>query len=275
MHEQAVARPRLEADLRLALERNEFALHYQPLIALKDGRIVGFEAHIRWQHPDRGLVGPAAFVPVAEETGLIQAIGRWTLQAACRQMHEWIERFGDKELVIAVNISAKQFADPDLGQFIGDVLASTGLPASNLSLELTESVAMDRVEQSAQTLEQLKRLGLSIAIDDFGTGFSSLGYLHRLPVDALKVDSRFVSRMEGDAAGVEIVRAILALAAALGLAVVADGIETAHQLAQLRELGCTYGQGYFIARQQEVGATTAFAEQHRLTRPDSARSQTS
>ncbi len=260
MHESAMARLQLESELRLAVERNELTLHYQPLIALADNRIIGFEALVRWRHPQRGTIGPADFVPLAEETGLIQPIGRWTLQAACRQMREWLDRFGDEELMVAVNVSAKQFAHPDLVLFIAEVLATTSLPASHLSLELTESVAMDRVDQSAQTLEQLKALGIRIAIDDFGTGFSSLAYLHQLPVDVLKVDSKFVSRLEGDAAGVEIVRAILALAAALDLAVVAEGIETAHQFALLRALGCKYGQGYFIAPPQDARAMTAFAE---------------
>ena len=263
MHERAVSRLLLEADLRVALHRGELRLHYQPVLALQADRVVGFEALVRWQHPKRGLLRPAEFISVAEETGLIQPLGNWTLSEACRQAHEWIRRFDDDTLIMAVNVSAKQFADPELGRFIAEVLRHTALPPANLRLELTESVAMDDAERSAQTFAELKQLGVRIAIDDFGTGFSSLSYLYRFPVDVLKMDAAFVTRLQADPASREIVRAIIALAAALDLRVVAEGIESARDLAELQQLGCDFGQGYYLAHPLEPHDAAMFLERHR------------
>jgi diguanylate cyclase (GGDEF)-like protein len=262
MHERGLARLQLEGDLRLALQREELRLHYQPVLALEADRVVGFEALIRWQHPERGLLRPADFIAVAEETGLIQAIGQWTFRTACRQAREWISSF-DETLTMAVNVSAKQFADPALARLIAEVLRTTDLPARNLRLELTESVTMQHVERSAGTLAELKELGVGIAIDDFGTGFSSLTYLYRFPVDVLKIDATFVSRMHADPASREIVRAIIALAVALDLGVVAEGIESARALAHLRQIGCDFGQGYYLAGPLDPHTAARFVERHR------------
>ena len=267
MHERAVARLQLEGDLRLALKREELRLHYQPLLALQSDRIVGFEALVRWQHPQRGLLRPPDFIQVAEETGLIRGLGEWTLHTACQQAHEWIRRF-DETLIMAVNVSAKQFADPALPGFLAQVLQASDLSPSNLRLELTESVAMDDVERSARTLAELKELGVGIAIDDFGTGFSSLSYLYRFPVDVLKMDAAFVTRMQADPASREIVRAILALAKALKLGVVAEGIESARDLAHLQRMGCDFGQGYYLAQPLDPDTAAAFLERHRAGERD-------
>jgi diguanylate cyclase (GGDEF)-like protein/PAS domain S-box-containing protein len=248
MHRTAVSLLRLETDLRRALERHEFGLAYQPVVSVATGRVSGLEALLRWHHPERGLVSPQEFIRVAEETGLIVPIGQWVLREACRQMHRWRAVLPDGDAVsVSVNLSARQFADPTLVDVVEGTLAATGLPASGLRLEITESILMDHAEASVRLLTRLKELGIQVEVDDFGTGYSSLGYLHRFPLDALKVDRSFVNRVEVDAEHREIVRTIVTLARNLSMAVVAEGVETEGQRAYLKGLGCDAMQGYLFA----------------------------
>jgi diguanylate cyclase (GGDEF)-like protein len=260
MHDLALERLQLETDLRMAVKRREFLLHYQPFVCLASGRIIGFEALVRWQHPLRGLISPIKFIPVAEETGAIVPLGEWVLEEACRQLRLWEEMFDfDQPLIMSVNLSGKQFAQPDLVDRIQAILAATGLSAKSLKLEITESVVMDDVESAIAVLKQMKALNVKLGIDDFGTGYSSLSYLSRFPTDTLKVDKSFVGLMELESEGenVAIVRTIVALAHALGMDVIAEGVETAAQLARLRAIGCEYGQGYFFAKPLPSEAATA------------------
>ncbi|MEG4844817.1 EAL domain-containing protein [Microcoleus sp. F10-C6] len=251
MHALAVERLQLETDLRMAVKRGEFLLHYQPFVCLASGRIIGFEALVRWQHPLRGLISPVKFIPVAEETGAIVPLGEWVLEEACRQLRLWQGMFDfDRPLIMSVNLSGKQFAQPDLVERIQAILGATGLSPESLKLEITESVVMEDVESAIAVLKHMKALNVKLGIDDFGTGYSSLSYLSRFPTDTLKVDKSFVGRMEIESEGenVAIVRTIVALAHALGMDVIAEGVETAAQLARLRSIGCEYGQGYFFAK---------------------------
>ncbi|MEG3843546.1 EAL domain-containing protein, partial [Microcoleus sp. herbarium14] len=251
MHHAALERLQLETDLRMAVKRREFLLHYQPFVCLASGRIIGFEALVRWQHPLRGLISPVKFIPVAEETGAIVPLGEWVLEEACRQLRLWEGMFDfDRPLIMSVNLSGKQFAQPDLVDRIQAILGTTGLSAESLKLEITESVVMDDVESAIAVLKQMKALNVKLGIDDFGTGYSSLSYLSRFPTDTLKVDKSFVGLMEVGSEGenVAIVRTIVTLAHALGMDVIAEGVETAAQLAKLRAIGCEYGQGYFFAK---------------------------
>ena len=251
MREQAIARLELETDLRKAVERQEFQLHYQPIMSFKTGLLAGFEALIRWRHPTRGLVEPARFIHVAEETGLIVPMGSWVIREACRQLRAWhVEMPWTSALTVHVNLSGKQFIQSDLAHEIAAVLQESRLPASNLSLEITESAIIENPDTVVMILEQLKALGIQISIDDFGTGHSSLSYLHRFPINSLKIDRSFVSAMSSEQSG--IVRAIVGLAHALQLEVIAEGVETAPHLAQLTQLGCEYGQGYLFAAPLEA-----------------------
>ncbi|HYY99630.1 MAG TPA: EAL domain-containing protein [Pyrinomonadaceae bacterium] len=255
MHARAVNLLHLETDLRRALDRQEFAIHYQPIVALETGLVEGFEALLRWRHSEHGLIPPAEFIPVAEETGLIIPIGQWALQEACRQMREWQEQFPQaRDLFISVNLSARQFSNPDLIEQIRQALRTTGLDPLSLKLEITESVVMDNIEQAIEMLNQLRALGVESSIDDFGTGYSSLSYLHRFSSSTLKVDRSFVSRMADHNENIEIVRTILLLARNLGMKVIAEGVETQEQLARLRALSCDYGQGYLFSK--PANATT-------------------
>jgi diguanylate cyclase (GGDEF)-like protein/PAS domain S-box-containing protein len=249
MHRTAVTLLRLETDLRRALERHEFGLAYQPVVSVATGRVSGLEALLRWHHPERGLVPPQEFIRVAEETGVIIGIGRWVLREACRQMQAWREAVpdGGEPVSVSVNLSPRQFGDPTLVDAVAEALCATRLPASGLRLEITESILMDHAEASVRLLSRLKDLGIQVEVDDFGTGYSSLGYLHRFPIDALKVDRSFVSRVEVDAENREIVRTIVTLARNLGMAVVAEGVETEGQRAFLKSLGCDAMQGYLFA----------------------------
>jgi diguanylate cyclase (GGDEF)-like protein len=245
----AMTRLELEADLRKALEHQEFIIHYQPILELENGRIVGFEALVRWQHPTRLLVSPAEFIPMAEETGLIVSIGHWVLTEACRQIRQWQVQFpANPPLTINVNLSARQCAQTDLVQQIARVLQESGVDARDLKLELTESVVVENADSTSVMLSELRAMGVQVQIDDFGTGYSSLGYLQRLPIDTLKIDRTFVSRIGNDGSGSDIVRTILALAHDLGKKVVAEGIETDEQLSTLISMECEYGQGYLFSR---------------------------
>ena len=260
----------LEADLRRAVEQQEFQLHYQAIVSLSTGRLTGFEALVRWQHPEKGLISPADFIPIAEETGLIVAIGDWVLWEACAQLKQWQEQLELPQnpeavvnlaspLTVSVNLSAKQFAQPNLVEQIHRVLRETGLDARSLRLEITESVIMESIDLVAEKLLPLRSLGIEFYIDDFGTGYSSLSYLQRLPVDALKIDRSFISRLGTSEENLEIVRTIVSLAQNLKMNVIAEGIETAVQLAELQAINCgdAQGQGYFFSKPLDTQAATA------------------
>ncbi len=249
MHARAINLLQLETDMRRALEREEFLIHYQPIVALEDFRLRGFEALVRWAHPERGFISPMDFIPVAEETGMIIPLGEWVLREACRQMHLWQERFPvDPPLYMSVNLSSKQFSQTNLINTVSFILDETGVNPTSLKLEITESVVMENIEVATEMLRQLRALGVKLSIDDFGTGYSSLSYLHRFPIDTLKIDRSFVSRMSGNNENTEIVRTIIVLAQNLGMDVVAEGVETNDQLMLLKKLGCENGQGYFFSK---------------------------
>ena len=248
MHARAVSRLQLESDLRQAIERQEFCVYYQPIVCLQTGRLAGFEALVRWNHPRRGIVSPADFIPVAEETGLIVPIGQWVLSEACMQVRQWqLDSPSHRSLSLSVNLSARQVAQPDLLERINEALESSKLNAHCLKLEITESVVMENAEAAALMFKQLRSLGVQLSIDDFGTGYSSLSYLHRFPLNYLKIDRSFVTRLttENDNA---IVRTISTLARNLGMEVIAEGIETEEQYQQLTMLGCEFGQGFLFSR---------------------------
>jgi len=255
MHARAMNLLQLETDLRHALKRDEFLLHYQPIVSLETGAIHGFEALIRWQHPKHGFISPAEFIPIAEETGLILQIGQWVLREACRQMREWQEQVpATSSLSISVNLSSRQFTQPDLIERITQVLRETGLSPNSLRLEITETVVMENIETAATMLKQLQALGVELSIDDFGTGYSSLSYLHRFPSSTLKIDRSFIGRMMDQSENVEIVRTIAVLAQNLNMSVVAEGVETQEQVTQLSELGCEYAQGFFFFKPMNASA---------------------
>jgi diguanylate cyclase (GGDEF)-like protein len=249
MRVQVMTRLQLETDLRRAIERQEFQLHYQPVVSLLTGKISGFEALLRWQNPQRGFVHPMEFISVAEETDLIIPIGQWVIEEACHQVQIWQHRFPQlAPLVVSVNLSSKQFAQANLVEQIEQTLRQTGLNGHNLKLEITESIAMTDVETTIAMLMRLKALDLQLSIDDFGTGYSSLSYLHRFPTDTIKVDRSFVSRMGSENENSHIVQTVIMLGHNLGMDIVAEGVETTGQLAQLRALKCEYGQGYFFSK---------------------------
>jgi diguanylate cyclase (GGDEF)-like protein len=247
MNVHTLERLELESDLGHALERGEFLLHYQPMVDVASGLITGVEALLRWRHPVRGLVAPLEFIPLAEETGLIVAIGEWVLATACAQTRTW-QIQGLTDLKVAVNLSARQFADPLFLSRLTQIVRDSGLNPSSLELEITESVVMSRGECAVIALEQLKSLGVQLVIDDFGTGYSSLAYLKRFPIDTLKVDRSFIRDIPGDSSDRKITRAIIAMAHSLKLKVVAEGVETAEQLKFLRAQRCDSVQGYLLHR---------------------------
>lgn len=265
MHACAIALLHLENDLRRAIERQEFQIHYQPIISLLSDRINGFEALVRWQHPERGLLSPADFIPMTEETGLVIPIGSWVLREACRQMKVWQEQFpANPPLTISVNLSGKQFSQPGLSEQIKQILQDTRLDPYSLKLEITESVIVENAESATIMLSQLRTMGIQLYMDDFGTGYSSLSYLHRFPMDTLKIDRSFTSRIGVDNENWEIVQTIITLAHNLGMNVIAEGVETAAQVALLRELKCEYGQGYFFSKPVDgAQAGALIAAQHR------------
>jgi EAL domain-containing protein (putative c-di-GMP-specific phosphodiesterase class I) len=249
MNIAAVERLDLEADLRRAIERGEFAVHYQPQLELATGRIAGWEALVRWMHPERGPITPAAFLSVAEETGLITQIGSLVLEAACRQAKEWQDKASTTiPLKMSVNISARQLQRPDglLSELVR-ILGETGLAPGSLVLEITESMLMGDAEHNVDVLMRLRHLGVGIAVDDFGTGYSNLAYLKRFPVDWLKIDKSFVDGLGESPEDTAIVEAVVSLARAMGMETVAEGIETTGQADLLRTLGCELGQGYYFS----------------------------
>jgi diguanylate cyclase (GGDEF)-like protein/PAS domain S-box-containing protein len=263
MRASVMARLQLETDLRRALEREEFQNFYQPIVSLSSGQIVGFEALLRWHHPTRGMVSPGEFIPVAEDTGLIRELGWWNLREACWQMTEWRKQYKDHNLTVSVNLSAKQFLQPNLVDDIRKLLQELELPPNTLKLEITESTVMADPAAAIEMLQQIKSLGISLAIDDFGTGYSSLSYLHRFPLDTLKIDRSFISGMQEGGEGMEIARTILPLAMNLHLDVIAEGVETAEQLALLKKLQCKYGQGYYFSKPVSAEGAAALLEGNR------------
>ncbi len=247
MHARAVSQLQLETDLRRALDREEFRIHYQPIYSLLDGTVTGFEALVRWQHPQRGTVLPEEFVSAAEETGLIVLIGRHVLREACRQLREWQVQYPLHTLTMSVNLSAKQFRQPDLVEQVSRVLTAWDLAPSSLRLEITESAIIDNPTNAADALARLRALGVKVDLDDFGTGYSSLSYLHRFEIDALKIDRSFIANIGEAGENSEIVRTIINLARGLDMDVVAEGVERPEQLAILRSLGCERVQGYLFS----------------------------
>jgi diguanylate cyclase (GGDEF)-like protein/PAS domain S-box-containing protein len=249
MQTRAQERIELEAELRRALEQGEFVLFYQPEVSLHDGSMVGFEALLRWRHPERGLLKPSAFMPLAEETDLITPIGRWVLEEACRQAKRWEEEHPlASPMMMEVNLSARQLARRGLAQTVEEALRRTNLAAHALALDITETVLIGASEHNAQALEALKKMGIRLYLDDFGTSYSSISYLKRLPVDRVKVDRMFVKGLGGNATDTALVRMIIDLCHTLGIEVLAEGVETSDQAALLKDMGCDLGQGYYFAR---------------------------
>jgi EAL domain-containing protein (putative c-di-GMP-specific phosphodiesterase class I) len=249
MHVYALKRWQLENDLRRAIERHELLVYYQPIVDLATRQVHGFEALLRWQHPDLGLVSPLDIIPIAEETGLIIEIDQWVLRTACEQLSAWQDQFPSLDpLVISVNLSGRHFSQPGLVQFVEQVLRDTGLPGRVIKLEITESVVIDHAESVMAILKQLQHLNVQVSLDDFGTGYSSLSYLHYFPFSTLKVDRSFVSQLEKRQDRKQIVKTIVDLGLTLGMKVVAEGIETEEQLVQLQQFKCPYGQGYWFSQ---------------------------
>jgi EAL domain-containing protein (putative c-di-GMP-specific phosphodiesterase class I) len=259
MRNDAVSLYELENKLRGALGNDEFRMFYQPIVRTGDASLAGFEALVRWRAPGTQAISPSEFVPVSEDMGLIIPLGRWVLQEACRQMQDWLVRHPDGAgLKISVNLSARQFAQPDLLTQIDAALEQTGLPAHCLKLEITETALMENSDLAAQQLAELRQRGIQVLLDDFGTGYSSLSYLHRFPLDAIKIDASFVASMDKDDRSAAIVRAVVALAHGLGMEVIAEGVETSSQLDKLRGLGVQYGQGYLFSRPVDARGAETF-----------------
>ncbi|MDJ0797594.1 MAG: EAL domain-containing protein [Calothrix sp. MO_167.B12] len=249
MHTEVLKRLRLETDMRRALDKQEFYLNYQPIVSLKTGNIVGFESLVRWQHPEDGFISPGEFIPIAEDTGLIIPLGKWILESACHQLSVWHTQFPfDVPLMMSINLSGQQLTQPNLVAEIEQILQTNRLDGHSIKLEITETVAMQDVETAISILQKLKSLNLQLSIDDFGTGYSSLSYLNRFPINTLKVDRSFVSKMGDTKEDAAIVRTIIMLSHILNLDVVAEGIETVAQQVQLQQLGCEYGQGYLFSK---------------------------
>jgi diguanylate cyclase (GGDEF)-like protein/PAS domain S-box-containing protein len=255
MRDQVVARFEIETGLRKAIEMGQLVLHYQPIVSTVDDHICGFEALVRWNHPERGLIPPGEFIPIAEESDLIILLGRWVLCEACRQMAKWHKMFASVlPLTINVNVSSRQLNDPRLVEDVEFVLAESGLAPQSLSIEITESSLIENTEQTLMTLNRLKAMDIRLEIDDFGTGYSSLSYLRRLPFDTLKIDRSFISELGAGSDGLDIVKAITEMAHSLRLEVIAEGVETEEQLRKLRDLGCKYVQGFLFSKPVGVEA---------------------
>jgi diguanylate cyclase (GGDEF)-like protein len=249
MHTAAMERLRMEMDLRRAVERDQLVLHYQPVVSLSTGGVVAVEALVRWQHPERGLIPPLDFIPVAERTGVICEIGRWVLARACQQLKSWEHEFGyDAPQSVWINVSPKQFAQRDLADSVSALFESLSFEPRRIKFEITESILLEDVELATRTLGELRRLGVQVFMDDFGTGYSSLTYLGRLPLDGIKVDRSFVSQMGDDARQAQLVGTIITLIRNLGLEPIAEGVETDQQARLLREMGCAFAQGFVFCR---------------------------
>jgi diguanylate cyclase (GGDEF)-like protein len=253
MYAQTLHLSQIETDLHLALERQEFFLEYQPITCLKTNQLIGFEALLRWKHPQTGLIPPGEFISIAEETGLIVPIGEWILREACQQLYTWQQKFSHaSSLYISINLSSRQIKQFDFVDKLAKILVETGLSGENLHLELTETMLMDRGEKTLELLSHIKEQKIQLSIDDFGTGYSSLSYLHRFPIDTLKIDRSFVNLIDADGKNCEIVNTIITLAHSLGMKAIAEGVETSYQLAYLSNLGCGAVQGYFLSKPLNV-----------------------
>jgi diguanylate cyclase (GGDEF)-like protein/PAS domain S-box-containing protein len=267
MHTHAVATLRMESELRRAIERGELILHYQPIVTLANGKLSGFEALVRWMHPERGQIEPQEFIPMAEETGLIVPLGQWVLGEVCRQIRAWTDNAEwTTPVPVSANLSSRQFNQPDLVGNVREALAAAGTRPDCLRLEVTESAVMESGPAARHVLGELKALGIQLSIDDFGTGYSSLSYLHQFPVDTLKIDQSFVSRLDATMQNLEIVRTIVMLAHNLGMNVIAEGVETADQALQLRRLGCEFAQGFLYSRPVEAAAAMALLRRRAFAR---------
>lgn len=255
MRSELMNRIWMENDLRSALGAQEFRLHYQPILSLNTGRLVGFEALIRWQHPSEGLIPPDSFIPLAEETRLIIPIGRWVLEEACRQLKEWQVRFPkDPPLSMSVNLSGVQLTHPEFVEQVEQIITQAGINPSNLFLEITESMIMEDNQATVTTISRLRDLGVCVHLDDFGTGYSALSYLQRYPIDILKIDRSFIGKINGNGENIEIIKAIMNLARDLDIGVIAEGIETESQFDLLKDLKCEFGQGFFFAKPMDFKA---------------------
>jgi diguanylate cyclase (GGDEF)-like protein/PAS domain S-box-containing protein len=249
MHDRAVELMQLETDLRHAIDHNEFIIHYQPIMSIGNEHIVGLEALVRWIHPKRGIVSPLAFIPLAEETGLIIPIGARILRMVCRQVSDWkLLGIPMDSIKVSVNISSKQFSHPEFLNEVAATLQETGMSVNNLSIEVTESVLMENIDRASALLKEIKSMGIALHMDDFGTGYSSLSYLHKFPIDGLKIDRSFIIGITTDSENEEIVKTIIALARSLRINVTAEGIETLEQLQLMKAMGCEYGQGYYFSK---------------------------
>ncbi len=265
MHANILDRLQLEADMRGALDHKEFILFYQPIIDLKTHQLIAFEALVRWSHPTRGLIYPLEFIPMAEENGLINTIGEWILRESCRELRVLQDRYPKQPpLKMSVNISGKQFTQRDLADKISAIITETGIDAHTLALELTESMIMENVDTAIETMKQLRSMGVQIHIDDFGTGYSSLSYLHRFPIDAIKIDRTFINKLSADGKNKEIIQSILSLAAGMHFDVIAEGVEMNHQLVNMQNMQCQFGQGFLISVPMEPGAIDAWVEAEKL-----------
>ena len=254
----------LDTDLRRALDRDEMELHYQPIISMRDRRISGFEALLRWSHRSRGAISPNEFIPLAEETGLIYDLGQWVLRKACEQIAGWNkDKSKEEQLEISINLSGRQFSDPNLVVGIVENIEKSGFNAEFLKIEITESALMENAQRSVSMLNQLKDLNIKVCVDDFGTGYSSLSYLHTFPIDTLKIDRSFVHDMSRNFRNMEIIRTIIMLAHNLKLDVIAEGVETAEQYAQLSALGCQFAQGFFFSRPVNSSDAAHLIQQNR------------
>jgi len=276
MREQAQTRLTLESDLRYALERNELELHYQPIVALQSDRITGFEALARWRHPQRGMIAPSEFIPIAEEIGLMLLIGHWVLEEACQQLRAWHSQFPQQPpLTMSVNISGLQFADPGFVEQIIQTLTVADLDPATLRLELTESVWLNSTPAAITLFQQLNKMGIQLHIDDFGTGYSSLAYLQYFPIRMLKIDRTFLNKMSEGNNNQDRVRAVIAMAHDLGMETVAEGVETVEQLDQLKQFGCNYGQGYLLSRPIDRASIEQLLDKIQLDQIDLAEAQAS
>jgi EAL domain-containing protein (putative c-di-GMP-specific phosphodiesterase class I) len=266
MNVRALNRLGLENDLKRSLEREEFVVHYQPIVSLETGKVLSLEALMRWDHPERGLVPPSEFIPVAEDTDLIVDIGRWVLKEACSQVRQWQDRYlSAPPLRVNVNLSAKQLHESDLAHDIAEVLAETDLGPRNLELEITENVVMEDAQATLAILGTVKSLGVGLAIDDFGTGYSSLAHLKSLPIDTLKIDGLFIAGLGESIREEVIVTAIIGLAHGLGLTVIPERVETAEQLQRLHEMGCDMVQGFYFSRPLPAEAVGALLRRNFLS----------
>jgi EAL domain-containing protein (putative c-di-GMP-specific phosphodiesterase class I) len=258
MHGELMSRLKLETDLRHANERDQLTINYQPIVSLENCKLIGFEALVRWRHPEFGLISPKDFIPVAEETGQILTIGQAVLEAACNQARQWQVTFPTSSFFVSVNLSVKQFNDPGLVQKIARLLEESELAPRSLKLEITETAFTDNMEAAVEVLKQLRGLGVQLSIDDFGTGYSSLSYLQHFPIDTLKIDRSFVTQMMEKEENIQIVRTIVSLAQNLGMDVVAEGVETEEQLVLLRQLDCENGQGFLFSNPLEASELNQF-----------------